>query len=235
MRTLPRHCLNCQPSMPLMSPPCLSCTPPLSSPVLHPSHPFSSPATSQVPTHLKPLPTSTHHLVRWRTPQERTTSTSAMHVELDITSSALAWVRALLDSGLSGFGLICSVFVCLLIPLLVLDSSFVLLASIRRLLPSDTNPCHSLSTLHLLSRIKIPYIFASSFDHWTSLLHMTPCGLSLVALDFNLFLSFSPITPSLRSIYCRPLVSDLPYKYPSPAPAKARQLQPTLSPSSVCV
>ena len=62
--------------------------------------------------------------------QERATLTSAMHVKLDIASSALAWVRALLDSGLSGFGLIRSVFVCLLIPLLVLDSSFVSLAPI---------------------------------------------------------------------------------------------------------
>jgi len=53
-----------------------------------------------------------------------------MHVELDIASSALARVHALLDLGLSGFGLIRSVFVCLLIPLLVLDSSFVLLAPI---------------------------------------------------------------------------------------------------------
>ena len=115
-----------------------------------------------------------------------------MHVELDIASLALARVRILLDSGLSGFGLIRSVFVCPLIPLLVLVSSFVSLAPIRRLLPSDTDPCHSLSTLRPLLRIKIPYIFASSLitglpfrirrravcrrQHWTS----------------NLFFFFSP-------------------------------------------
>jgi len=73
---------------------------------------------------------STHRLVRWWTPQERATSTSAMHIKLNIASLALARVRTLLDSGLSGFGLIHSIFVCLLIPLLVLDSSFVLLAPI---------------------------------------------------------------------------------------------------------
>jgi len=122
------------------------------------AHRLSSPRSP----HLKPLPMSTHHLVHWQTPQECATSTSAMHIKLNIASSALAWVCALLDLGLSGFGLIRSVFVCLLIPLLVLDSLFVLLASTQHLLPLDTNPCHSLSTLRLLLRIKIPYIFASS-------------------------------------------------------------------------
>jgi len=129
-----------------------------------------------------------------------------MHIKPDIASLALAQVRALLDSGLSGFGYIRSVFVCLFIPLLVLDSLFVLLAPTRRLLPSDTDPCHSLLTLRPLSRIKIPYIFASPLITGLPLSHTMPRGLSPAALDFNSFsfLSFSPLTPSLRSIYCRP-------------------------------
>jgi len=111
-------------------------------PALPPSHPaFIVPRSSSISSfllvcrlssphspHLKPLPTSTHHLVHWQMPQKRATSTSAMYIELNIASLALARVRALLDSGLPGFGHIRSVFVCLLIPLIVLDPSFVLLA-----------------------------------------------------------------------------------------------------------
>jgi len=70
-------------------------------------------------------------------------SASAMHVELNIIFSALAWVHALLDPGLSSFGVICSFFVCLFIPLFVLDSLFILLAFYLMPLPSDTNLCHS--------------------------------------------------------------------------------------------
>jgi len=142
--------------------------------------------------HLKLLPTSTHRLVRWRMPQERTTSTSAMHVKPNIASLALAQVCALLDSGLSGFGYIHSVFVCLFIPLLVLDSLFVSLAPTQRLLPSDTDPCHSLSTLRPLLHIEIPYIFASPLITGLPLSHTTPRGLSPAALDFNSFSFFFP-------------------------------------------
>jgi len=125
-----------------MPPPQLSTIDAIDVPASPSSHPaFVVPCSSSISSlllacrlssprspHLKPLPTSTHCLVRWRTPQERATSTSAMHVEPDIASSALARVRTLLDSGLSGFGYIRSVFVCLFIPLLVLDSSLVSLA-----------------------------------------------------------------------------------------------------------
>jgi len=90
--------------------------------------------------HLKPLPTSTHRLVCWWMPQKRATLTSAMHVELNIASSALARVHTLLDSGLPGFGHICSIFVCLLIPLIVLDPSFVLLAPTRCLCHRTPTP-----------------------------------------------------------------------------------------------
>ena len=91
-----------------------------------------------------------------------------MHVEPDIASLALARVRALLDSGLSGFGYIRSVFVCLFIPLLVLDSSFVLLAPTRPLLPSDTDPCHSLFDSAPAVAHRDTIHFRISFDHRTS-------------------------------------------------------------------
>ena len=70
-------------------------------------------------------------------------SASAMHIKLDIVSLALAWVCTLLDLGLSSFGFICSFFICLFIPLFILDSLFVLLAFHLMPLPLDTDPCCS--------------------------------------------------------------------------------------------
>jgi len=137
-----------------MPPPQLSTIDAIDVPASPPSHPaFVIPRSSSISSfllvcclssprspHLKPLPTSTHRLVRWRTPQKCATSTSAMHIELNIASSALARVRALLDSGLPGFGHIRSVFICLLIPLIVLDPSFVLLAPTRHLCHQTLTP-----------------------------------------------------------------------------------------------
>ena len=146
--------------------------------------------------HLKPLPTSTHHLVRWRTPQKRATSTSAMHIKLDITSSALAWVCALLDSGLPGFGHIRSVFVCLLIPLIVLDPSFVSLAPTRRLCHQTPTPAtpfrlctrchisryHTFFTSPLITRLpfRIQHCVVCHWQHWTSNLFFFFFSLSLL-------------------------------------------------------
>ena len=132
-------------------------------------------------------------------------SASTIHIKLNIISSALAWVCTLLDSGLSSFGVIHSFFVCLFIPLFVLDSLFVLLAFYLIPLPSDTNLCCSfwLCACCCISRYHsfFPFLWSpdSSFHIWC---HTVCCWQDWTS-NFSFF--SPPITPSLCSIHCHPL------------------------------